>query len=154
MEVILYNNKSDKRVVNKSITQIYTCECKLLEPCSLLMPKIRINYPTGIESANYCYIPFFGRYYYIKDIEYIAGGQCIISMSGVDVLMTYKSSILNLSCAVERNENAKNEFLQDNNIPILVNKNIQVLKLSNNAMNLGTGQGNENNFVLVVSGGV
>lgn len=58
-------------------------------------------------SANYVEIPFYGRYYFVESVEALAGGHCLLHCH-VDVLYSYKTAILGLSCIVHRNESIDN----------------------------------------------
>lgn len=51
------------------------------------------------STYNYCYISEFGRYYFINNITSVRNGLWKIDCS-VDVLMSYKTSILNLNVIV------------------------------------------------------
>lgn len=70
------------------------------------------------SGSNYCSCSEFGRFYYIENVEALAGGHCLLHCH-VDVLYTYKDSILGLTCLVSRNE-----FKQDGNLmdPKIVSK--------------------------------
>lgn len=72
----------------------------------------------GRSGCNYVYIKDFGkRYYFVESVEAVAGGHCILRCH-VDVLYTYKDSILGLTCLVSRNEFDENPFLVDSLLPI------------------------------------
>lgn len=55
------------------------------------------------SGSNYCICSEFGRFYYIENVEALAGGHCLLHCH-VDVLYTYASDIVGLSCLVLRNE--------------------------------------------------
>lgn len=58
-------------------------------------PAVIIQYNTT-PTFNYCYIPTFGRYYFINKITWLGGKAFEIQMH-VDVLYTYKTEITGLS---------------------------------------------------------
>lgn len=70
------------------------------------------------SGSNYCSCSEFGRFYYIENVEALAGGHCLLHCH-VDVLYTYKDSILGLTCLVSRNEdiNKWKRDLTDKAIP-------------------------------------
>ena len=122
MNIILYKNRSDNRVLRKSLTQVSTpLSCDIYGSESIITPRFILEY-VGVE-ANYCYVAELNRYYYIKDIVLAPGGQRIL-MCEVDVLMSNIDEILNLSCLVLRQENETlcNKYLVDNRMIENVNK--------------------------------
>ena len=91
MELKIYNNNTNTNVLNKKITLVDTLEFNLKADTSILQPILILKkYSTG----NYCFIKEFKRYYYITDIRVLNGGLYQLQLD-VDVLMTYKTEILN-----------------------------------------------------------
>ena len=114
MTAILYNNKSDNREVNKNITEIYTIDVTLYMDTNLLKPVFRVK--TFNNNANYIYVPNLGRYYYIDN--YILSNQCVYLHCSVDVLMSYKTELLNTECLISRSETDYNDNIVDTLAPI------------------------------------
>ena len=122
MNIILYKNRSDNRVLRKSLTQVSTpLSCDIYGSESIITPRFILEY-VGVE-ANYCYVAELNRYYYIKDIVLAPGGQRIL-MCEVDVLMSNIDEILNLNCLILRQENESlcNKYLVDNKMIANANK--------------------------------
>lgn len=72
----------------------------LKAPCNIIDPEIKIatqNDPTGY---NYCYLPTFSRYYWVKNWTY-AGGLWVASLT-VDTLASYRDQIGNSTEYVTR----------------------------------------------------
>lgn len=72
----------------------------LKAPCNIIDPEIKIatqNDPTGY---NYCYLPTFSRYYWVKNWTY-AGGLWVASLT-VDTLASYRKQIGNSTEYVTR----------------------------------------------------
>lgn len=91
MELQIYNNNSNTNVINKNITLVDTLNFSLKTDNSMLQPVLILkNYSDG----NYCYIKDFKRYYYIRDIKLLNGGLYQLQLD-IDVLMTYKTEIMN-----------------------------------------------------------
>ena len=91
MELQIYNNNSNTNVINKNITLVETLNFTLKKDNSMLQPVLILkNYSDG----NYCYIKDFKRYYYIRDIKLLNGGLYQLQLD-IDVLMTYKTEIMN-----------------------------------------------------------
>lgn len=71
----------------------------------LLNPVLKLM---DTHATNYVEIPFFGgRYYFVETVEALAGGHCLLHCH-VDVLYSYKTDILGLTCIVSRNESKDN----------------------------------------------
>lgn len=111
--VIFYSNKADKRVVNKGnyITRLDLKKGNFRNEIDLSNPVFRVQLDY-VPTFNYCYIDSFNRYYYITNIKCIINNLYEISCD-IDVLMTYKSYILNSTQYVSRQEKEYNEFLID-----------------------------------------
>ena len=111
--VIFFNNKADKRVINKSnyITRVDDMRGTFRDEIDLSYPTftVRLNY---VPQFNYCYIDSFNRYYFITKIKHTINNLYEITCE-VDVLMTYKSQILKSTQYVSRQEKIFNEFLID-----------------------------------------
>lgn len=91
MELKIYNNNSNTNVLNKKITLIDTLDFNLKADTSILQPILILK---KYSAGNYCFIKEFKRYYYITDIRVLNGGLYQLQLD-VDVLMTYKTEILN-----------------------------------------------------------
>lgn len=111
MTIDLYVTTDNNNVLNKTLTNQLSRNCEIIEMTNILQPTLKIK---GLYNHNYCYIPFFSRYYYIIDIRY-HNGISYLDLR-VDVLMTYKDDIKNLECYVLRQENTYNNLLPDNNL--------------------------------------
>lgn len=110
MNAILYQNISESIVINKKLKEVRKVEnIRLIENCTMLEPILTLTLPIN---ANYIYIPIWGRYYFIKNIEIINGNQAKVECE-VDVLFTFKEQILNTSQNVVRNQNRYNMYLED-----------------------------------------
>ena len=136
MTITFYNNESDAIVVSKKITQISSINnAKIINETDIVNPSIIVSrnfYDSLILKANYLYIDKLERYYYINNISF-AESMVVIDCT-VDVLMSYKKQIRNLTCTVTRNENLKNGYLNDDNYNIQAYKQV-VCKMFPNAIN-------------------
>ena len=113
MLVTLYNNSSDRRVLDKNITEVATLDCKIKGECSILNPTLIIS----IDSVqyNYVYIHDFNRYYYIDDIVTLNSSLKELTCS-IDVRRTYMNEIRDTSAIIARNERYFNQYIPDNMI--------------------------------------
>lgn len=114
MNITLYNSSAEPNKLDKSgyLTQLASysgavarVNVSLMNPTLILEESI-----SNIKNANYCYIADFGRYYYIKEKTCDANGIYTLSLA-VDVLMSFKNSILNQSGIVSRQANVYNMYL-------------------------------------------
>ena len=122
MYIILYKNKSDNRVLRKTLQQISTpVSCDIYDSESIIKPRFILEH-AGVE-PNYCYVAELNRYYYIRDIILAPGGRRIL-ICEVDVLMSNIDEILNLNCLILRQENESlcNKYLVDNKMVVNANK--------------------------------
>lgn len=113
MDIKFYQNVSDKRVINKTLNIEYSLTgCQLEEPTSAIDPVFIIDMTEGLYQYNYCYVPYFSRYYYITDMTAIDGQRMAIKCH-VDPLMSFKDAILNCYVNSRCNENNYDMYLPD-----------------------------------------
>ena len=115
MNITLYKTKSANNVINKKLVSEKNLgnNCILADNTSVTSPVVIIG---GIKSLdtisdyNYAYIPQCHRYYYINDIIALSGGRVKLILS-VDVLMSFKTDILNSTQLVTRQKNKGKMYL-------------------------------------------
>ena len=126
MEIRLYSFNKRKNSTKQPLVAdlITTLSGELKEACSVLMPTIKIEVPTGVDlftdAVNYAYIPAFGRRYWISNINLIADKIAELYLT-VDVLGSYKSIIGNSTQFVVRSAAVKNDYLPDELYPVSAN---------------------------------
>lgn len=124
MTITFYKITDDKRQVTKTLnntTKIKESTGLIKTDCSIMEPRIEMEYDAQLITANYMYIPDFHRYYFINKID--TGAQRLFIEGHIDVLQTYASQIRNLYCVVARQEdkNKSNLYLNDE-----IWKNLQI----------------------------
>ncbi len=129
MYINLYNNNSPPNYVNKSITEVTSLEGVLREPTSIIDPVIIIERNTPMR-FNYVHIPIFNRYYFVTGISSEANNLVAVAMH-VDVLMTYKAEIQQMSAIVKRQENLFNLYLDDGIFKAYQNTKHKLIKFPN-----------------------
>lgn len=121
MEIKLLKNNSDKRYINKDITEIATIQnAELIEPVSIIRPRLIFSEESRIKESNYIYIPDLTRFYYIED--YVYEYDRIIVICKVDVLQSFNDHIMQEKVILERiskQKNLQNFYLNDPEIKIL-----------------------------------
>ena len=130
MELILYTNNDDKRVVTKNLTTLQTLNGTLRDDCSIIDPVITVeNINNSIAaSCNYAKIADFGRYYYVNNIV-LKGNLWEIHMH-VDVVSSFQTQLKALEAVVSRQENLYNLYLQDSMFKTYQNPNVAVYPFS------------------------
>ena len=126
MTITLYNNSSELNFLSKVITELITTTAVLKDDTEISAPVVQLKSALP-PTANYCYIPAFERYYYINKQNIIPGGINELSLQ-CDVLMSFKSTILDSAVIAERSTNHCNKSLPDN-IPLLAKRNVIYKKL-------------------------
>lgn len=112
IEVILYNNKSDPIVANKSLSVIKKTLCEFYTGegnISITKPSIVMD---QIIDVNYIYIDKFKRYYYVNNVNILEGGRCVLSCN-VDPLMSFYYEIISTEQNIIRQENEYNMYIDD-----------------------------------------
>lgn len=145
-DVRLCHNNSPVEKISKNLDSGETfAGCCLKDATSILKPVIRLKTNSNIYTYNYMYISEFERYYFIDDIVSLNNGIWEIS-AHVDVLETYKNSILSQQAVIKRQQNKFNLYLNDPDFQTYNYDMIQTKKFSNSGFNKVL------NYVLVVNG--
>lgn len=122
----LYSTTDDTRKLKKTLTTVKNITAIPSENVTMLTPAFIVEYDSTILAANYCYIPEFGRYYFIRDITLLKGNRLQINCS-VDVLMSFADDIKNCSAMISRSESVgKPTNIPDSSLPI--NPNTFIVK--------------------------
>ena len=150
MTVTLYKNTSDKRNLNKVISEIKSVSATAKGDINIISPTLIIQYFN--TDFNYCFISELNRFYYVNSLTLLTGQRMQINLS-VDVLMTYKEEIKNLTVNVLRYENIEPTFLSDSRIPLFSDTVQKVIEFPENIFNLESPSENSKNFLLTVAGG-
>lgn len=121
MNIKLYVNNSDNNVINKNIVEMLSIDGYFRDPDNILNPNLTLEGDWNvIHTCNYVYIPQFARYYFIVDklcvgtnyTENVRRDVITLSLK-VDVLESFKTSILNQTAYIERQQNLWNLYLND-----------------------------------------
>ena len=133
MELILYTNNSDNKVVTKSITTLATINGTLRADCSIIDPIIEVSdsvVNNAIAAAcNYAKIAQFGRYYYVNNI--VLKGKFYELHMHCDVLSSFQTELKALDAVVSRQEHKANLYLQDGLFRTYQNPHIKVVPFPN-----------------------
>lgn len=108
MEIKLYKTKSERIRIRKVLENELTLNGNLRDQSSIITPVFVVE--TNPIGYNYCYIPAFGRYYYITNIVAIRKHLFQLQLK-CDVLMTYKTEIYSLHALIDREENPNTSYV-------------------------------------------
>lgn len=147
MTFTFYRNTADNRVVDKTsaLTQLGNAKTVIFkETVGKGDPSIELAYDSTILEANYAYCSDDGYYYYLG--EPFLAQQRITFPTAVDLLMTYKTQIQNLTCIIDRQESKYNAYLNDDRFPVLNKQQVNTLAFP-------SGFSNGEDILLIVNGG-
>lgn len=151
-----YKNSAESHRVDKTeyLTSVFSAGISLREETNIIYPTILLQYDK-VPDFNYCYIEYFGRYYYVTDVTSIRNNIWQISLS-VDVLMSFKDTIKTQMGNVIRQENIGNSMMVDSNIPVLGQPSIIYENFGtpvfDGLTNYYITENNEISFVLITQG--
>lgn len=87
----------------------------LKSPCNIINPEIKIATHSDPTGFNYCYLPTFSRYYWVKNWTY-SDGLWVASLT-VDTLASYRDQIGNSTEYVTRSSAQYNGTISDGLYP-------------------------------------
>ena len=99
MQATFYKTLDNKNVINKTLTDPLNVELKLRDNQDVIAPVLRMS--VNVTPYNYCYIPYFNRFYFVEKIE--KQGKLFIVGLYCDVLESYKNGILSSNARFKRN---------------------------------------------------
>lgn len=144
--ISLFKTASENNRVVKVLTDEKQLSGELRNQTSVLSPKIRIESPENIAGYNYCYIPEFGRYYYIVDITSVLTRVWEVSMR-CDVLMSYKDEIQGLNVILNNTqETGLSNYLASPNW-------VNLVKTKTDIKVFPSGLSEQGEFILITAGG-
>ena len=128
MELILYTNNSDNKVVTKNITALATINGTLRDNCSIIDPVITVSDSVMnnamAAACNYAKIAQFGRYYYVNNI--VSAGKFWEIHMHVDVLASFQTQLKALDAVVARQETKYNLYLNDGYFKTYQNPHVSI----------------------------
>ena len=144
---------SDMDVIGKSWDEEHTLtvEGKLLFDQDMLTPKFVLQADT--LAYNYCYIPDFGRFYYVTKQLIKTGSLTEIHLQ-CDVLQSWKTQILSNKAVIERsaNDSNVNAYFSDSMYWTQANKEVKTVPFLDRDGNDLVFEIPENNYILTIAG--
>lgn len=147
MEIKLYKTSSPRKKLVKDLTDGITLVGTLRAQSSVMAPTFTVQ-DTAVVGYNYCYIPDFGRWYYINGIDALRSNLYELSL-GIDVLMTYAAEIRKNYAIIDKVENfgAAYNYINDGS---WINTN----RMKQSIINFPTGFNDNGEFILITAGGM
>ena len=99
MIVTFYKTKDNKNVINKTLSDGTEFNLAIRSDTDLETPVLKMV--TDVTAFNYCYIPYFNRFYFVERVT--RNGKLFRVELSSDVLETYKSEILASNAQFRRN---------------------------------------------------
>ena len=147
MEIKLYKTSSPRKKLVKELSDGITLTGTLRGQSSVMSPSLQIQ-DIAVIGYNYCYIPDFGRYYYINGINALRSNLFELSL-GIDVLMTYAKAIRSNAAIVDKVQNfgAAYNYINDGSF---VNSN----RMKQDIVNFPHGFNADGEYILITAGGM
>lgn len=147
MEIKLYKTSSPRKKLVKELTDGKTLAGTLRAQSSVMAPAFTVQ-DVSVIGYNYCYIPDFGRYYYINGINALRANLYELTL-GIDVLMTYAEEIRKNYAIVDKVQNFGSAFNYIND-GSWINTN----RMNQEIMNFSNGFNDDGEFILITAGGM
>ena len=142
----LFQTSSSNIRIDKKCTLIedYTT-CTVKEDTSVITPTIILDADnTKAIKANYCYIPAYKRFYFIKDKRCLRGNLWEFDLA-CDVLMSFRDDIIEHTVIFKKSEAHWNLYLNDGSLQVDSRTRIKIKKFPNSLTNGGS-------YVLLLAG--
>ena len=145
MNIILYNNKSPKNKIGKTLTNPNTIIGSLRGETSTTNLQMLLNI-VDMNPYNYMYVPDFGKYYFITNIISVRTGLWLVTAS-IDVLETFKAEILSLNVILANTESTgSRQYKAGTCWDTLVKDKTDIISFSDGLLSTGE-------FILITAGG-
>lgn len=127
MNVTFYNTKIKKNEINKNLGSGTVITCSLKNGSSIEDPVLLMEHSATMFAYNYCYIPDFGRYYFISGRELVEHTEYITCH--VDVIKSFANDI-KASKGTATRSNFYNKNIPDTMALEIPQERVQYRKLS------------------------
>lgn len=111
MQLQIGQTRDEKNKLDKSFTASVTLQGELTTESNVVSPSVIVNYNADYLASNYCYIPAWGRYYFITEIT--VDGQLMTLHLHCDVLKSFSADIKTSKATITRS-NRGNVNIADN----------------------------------------
>lgn len=145
MNIILYDNKSPKNKIGKTLVNANNITGTLRSETSTSNIQMLLNI-VDLNPYNYMYISDFDKYYFITNIISVRTGLWLVSAS-IDVLESYKNEILQLNVILSDTESVGSKQYRNGSCwDVLVKDKTDIISFSDGLLQTGE-------FILITAGG-
>ena len=147
MNLTLYYNASERKVIGKSLRTLGTVKGVLKGDASITSPAFVVEANSSyFNGVNYLYWQETGRYYYIDDIQALTGGRMLFVCS-VDVLQSFATQIKAQTAIIDKQESRgeTNLYLNDGSF-------VDTEQTFNQILNFQSGFNETGEFILINAG--
>lgn len=146
MDLRLYYTSDENNKINKALSSALVLTGTMRDSSSIIKPVILVE-GVSFSAYNYAYIPNFDRYYFIKEIINYRNNLWILELE-CDVLMSFKSSILNMNCILlETEKKGADKYLSDTRVWVTkVKDKTDIINFPNGLLESGQ-------YILITAGG-
>lgn len=145
MNIILYDNKSPKNKIGKTLVNANNITGTLRGETSTSNIQMLLNI-VDLNPYNYMYIADFDKYYFITNIISVRTGLWLVSAS-IDVLESYKNEILQLNVILSDTESVGSKQYRNGSCwDVLVKDKTDIISFSDGLLSTGE-------FILITAGG-
>lgn len=143
--IVLYKTNNEVNRVNKTLYDGLQITGALRNETEVLHPVVLIE--GNYEGFNYCHIPIWERYYFIRDHRSVRNNLTELNLE-VDVLMSFKDEIKREQAIIDKQSSIANAnmYIDDGDWIVQNNEFIQFIDFQN-------GFNNEGEFILIAAGG-
>lgn len=146
--------KSEKNVIGKTWDTTTGAEVKmegkLIYDQSVTEPSLLVY--GNMIPFNYCYIPAFGRFYYVMGVTPKSSQIMEVKLKS-DPLQSFKTQILACKAIIERQEKKYNTYLNDSMIWTKQNKSVAVIPFLDDSDHELIFDRDNNSYILTIAGG-
>lgn len=146
MDLRLYYTSDENNKINKNLSSPLVLTGTMRDSSSIVKPVILVE-GVSFNAFNYAYIPNFDRYYFIKEIVNYRNDLWILELE-CDVLMSFRSSILNMNCILlETESKGADKYLSDTRVWVAkVKDKTDIINFPNGLLENGE-------YILITAGG-
>lgn len=146
MDLRLYYTSDENNKINKNLSSALVITGTMRDSSSIVNPVILVE-GVSFNAFNYAYISNFDRYYFIKEITNYRNDLWILELE-CDVLMSFRSSILNMNCILlETESKGADKYLSDTRVWVAkVKDKTDIINFPNGLLENGE-------YILITAGG-
>jgi len=113
MLLTLMHNSSERNVIGKAISSLFSTNAIIKNDTSIIRPTFILQYDEDyLSDVNYVYCAQTKRYYFVNNITVLTGQRIELDCE-VDVLQSFANEILSQKAIISKQENNGNLYYND-----------------------------------------